>query len=69
MSEGQPKISGAELKLQHETIRREVLRQVDDMRLRQWAVEQAVKACPADIEVIKEITEYWYNFAKEKPNA
>lgn len=66
MSNDQPKMTGAQLQMHHAEIKREVMRLVDDVKLRQWCVEQVAKVCCTDLQIIKEVTEYWYNFATNK---
>lgn len=71
----QPKMTGADLKLHHEAIKREVMRVLDDVKLRQWAVDKVVELMSStsisDVG-IKETTQYFYNFvtnAKETDSA
>lgn len=59
--QSQQKMSGADLKQHHEAIKREVLRVLDDVKLRQWAVEQATKCVP--VENFEEIVKFIYNFS------
>lgn len=57
------KMSGAQLHEKSAAIKREVMRILDDTKLRQWAVEQAVKSVPNDIVAL---TNFFYNFATKK---
>lgn len=63
-------MNGAELKEFHERVRVETLRQLDQIKLRQWCVEQAMKTV-ASIEDTQNLTQYFYNFVtdKETPHA
>lgn len=60
------KMTGAQLLERNQQIKHEVLRIVDDIALRKWAVEQAVKL---PVSETKDMTQFFYDFITNKEHA
>lgn len=70
MTEEQKPMTGAHLQEFQSLVRAEVMRVLDDIKIRQWAVEQTTKLSSSVVGQfdVKKMAEFFYNFATNKEN-
>lgn len=69
MSEEKKPLTGAELRKFREDVQKEAVRYLDKIKIRQWAVEQAVQLAnraPIDGDLLKEMVKFFYDFTINK---
>lgn len=58
--------SGAQIKAQHEEMLKIVKGVADQMNLRKWAVECAIKCLPCSTDDLQQTAEFFYSFVTKQ---
>lgn len=64
---GEPK-TGSQIKTEAEFTQKIARKVAEEMKIRQWSVEQAVKVCSSDLQHTKEMTQFFYDFVTDVPS-